>query len=221
MTERDKILKALRDAKAPWQSDGLGVRGTPIKHGTPLAVSPDGRYPLRVESTSFQPSFPEASNTVETAATDDSGSSNANEYSFELEVDSIDNGDTPSVDIHVGYGEINDTPPTGMTGADDYVLTISIDGTEIWAVITYDTSTLAIISRALAFGASVPASTFGTLYVGIGFVDIAFNGDGKITEVNPHNRQCGDINFDLITGELNGAPALYPIAILSNAVPIP
>jgi hypothetical protein len=107
-----------------------------------------------------------------------------------------------------------------MTGADDYILTITDDGTEIYAIVTYDTSNLAITSRTLAFGASVPSNTYGTLYVPIGFVDITTSG-GKITAVNPHNRQCGDINICFEYGIANGYPSLYTTVQLGNPVPLP
>jgi hypothetical protein len=180
------------------------------------------RHQFQTISTTPSAPFP----TLPAAATGDGvvpgpPSLNANEYSFELELDSIDT-EAYTIDIHVGYGEINDTPPDGMTGADDYIFTIpgAADGTEFYAVITYDTDTLAITSRTLAFAASVPDSDLGTLNVGIGFVDISYDGDGKITEVNPHNRYCGDINLQLSYGVFNGAPALFPVPILGIPQPL-
>jgi hypothetical protein len=107
-----------------------------------------------------------------------------------------------------------------MTGADDYILTITDDGTEIWAVVTYNTTTLAITSRSLAFGPSVPDNTWGTVYVPIGFVDIT-RANGKITEVSPHNRHCGDINIEFVYGAMNGVPALFFCQELSPPIAVP
>jgi hypothetical protein len=212
MAADDDIIAKLRDARPSYQ-DGRGLRGN--QPDSDLAVrlpATASRFEFKTSSVAPSAPFP----ALPATAPGDGGvagppSANANEYSFELELDSID-VDAYTIDIHVGYGEINDTPPDGMTGADDYLFTIpgAADGTEFYAVITYDTDTLAITSRSLAFDFAVPDSTFGTLYVPLGFVDITYT-DGKITEVNPHNRQCGDIVIAFIYGAFNGAPAIFTL----------
>jgi hypothetical protein len=222
------LNRILREAKAPWQQDGSGVRGSPRTISRQPDPPPGGRWPLKIEQSPETPPFPTITPPAQTV--DDSeeatGDQN-NEYGFELELDAPKGVKAIDVDagtakIHVGYGEINDTPPDGMTGDDDYFLTISVDGTEIWAVVTYDTSTLEITSRSLNFGASVPASTFGTLYIPIGFVDISYDpATGKIKEVNPHNRQCGDINISFVYGSANAAPALFYLSQFGDPEAVP
>ena len=228
MAADDDIIQKLRDARPSYQ-DGTGLRGNQPNSDLAARLSATApRHNFQITESPPRPPFPEQPAIVN-AETPPQGApaTNVNEYSFELEnyaspgTLAID-PDAYTVSIHVAYGEINDTPPDGMTGADDYFLTIpgANDGTEIYAVITYDTDTLAITSRTLAFAASVPDSDLGTLNVGIGFVDISYDGDGKITEVNPHNRYCGDINLQLSYGVFNGAPALFPVPILGIPQPL-
>jgi hypothetical protein len=224
MAADDDIISKLRDARPSYQ-DGRGLRGNSANSNSELAARLPATAPRhQFQTTATAPSAPFPS--LPAAAAGDEGvpgppSANANEYSFELELDSID-VDAYTIDIHVGYGEINDAPPDGMTGADDYIFTIpgAADGTEFYAVITYDTDTLSITSRTLGFADSVPDSTLGILYVPIGFVDITYGDAGKITEVNPHNRYCGDINLQLSYGVFNGAPALFPMPILGIPQPL-
>jgi hypothetical protein len=177
-------------------------------------------YPSILPSrrSEFQAPFPLP---VATDVTQDVSTANANEYSFELELKKID-PQAYTILIHVGYGEINDTPPSGMTGADDYVLTIpgAADGTEIYAVVTYDTDTLDITSRSLGFDFSVPDSTLGILYIPIGFVDITYGPTGAISEVSPHNRHCGDINISFVYGAANAAPALFELVQFADPQPL-
>jgi len=169
----EELDRALREAEPPWKRDGGGIRGlNPRRTGTPPPTEvTGGRYPIEIKQSTETPPFPATDPVQQTTEESEEATAATNEYSFELELESIDN-ESGSVEIHVGYGEINDAPPDGMTGADDYFLTISGDGTEIYAVVTYDTDTLDITSRSLAFGSSVPDSIFGTLYVPIGFVDL-------------------------------------------------
>lgn len=214
MADADDIYQALRDARPSW-SLAEATHHTPEQ---PVDKTNIRRWDLPTLTTIETPTVETISSSIPTP--EDVTATQTNEYSFELEVASI-NTDDGQVDIHVGYGEINDTPPTGMTGADDYTLTISLDGTEIYAIITYDTDTLEITSRSLAFGSSVPDSTFGTLYVGIGFVDINYDPDtGKISEVNPHNRHCGDINVSFLYGAANAAPAVFTLAQFAGPQPL-
>lgn len=202
----EQLLRDLINVSPEWLK-----QPQPGAHGFVSPKLPDQpTYPHSFSNKSdYTAPFPEAitEDQVIAAATPEE---NTNEYSFQLDVDFIDAKDY-TVNIHVGYGEINDTPPDGMTGADDYILFIpgANDGTEIYAVVTYDTTTLAITSRSLAFGFSVPDSTLGTLYIPIGFVDITYDEHGTITGADPHNRQCGDIQLGFLYGAMNGAPALF------------
>lgn len=215
MPDEDPIYQRLRDTPASWEkatplsTSRMAIDRTNIRKWEPVTFT-------TVQSPTTIPPVAAVPGLTVTAATEQ-----ANEYSFELEVDSIDT-DAGDVDIHIGYGEINDIPPAGMTGADDYVITISVDGTEIWAVITYDPDTLLITSRSLAFGPAVLPSTLGILNVPVGFVDINYDPmTGKIIEVNPHNRQCGDINVAFVYGAQNGARALIPLRMYADWVPVP
>ncbi len=215
-------IEALRNAKPSFLStpnrNASGLSKQDRSFGPFVPSEPQSRH------SQFQADFPVVDDAV---VADTSGSTNANEYSFELEVKQIDPR-AYTIDIHVGYGEINDTPPDGMTGADDYVLTIAgaADGTEIWAVVTYDPNSLAITSRSLNFGFTVPdstlTSTIGTLYIPIGFVDINYNSrTGAITSVDPHNRQCGDINIAFIYGAVNGAAGIFFLPQYVTPIQIP
>src|ERR1039458_5132413 len=132
MAADDDIIAKLREARPSYQ-DGRGLRGNQPDSDMPARlpiIAP--RHQFQTISTTPSAPFP----TLPAAATGDGvvpgpPSLNANEYSFELELDSIDT-EAYTIDIHVGYGEINDTPPDGMTGADDYIFTIpgAADGTE-------------------------------------------------------------------------------------------
>lgn len=214
--EKQKVNDALRAARPSWEIEGAFHRPPPPVDRTNIKRWDD--YQDRAVSKYETPDPVVTSTTQE----DVPPAPPTNEYSFELQLSSIDQ-DAFTIDIHVGYGEINDTPPDGMSGADDFIFTIpgADDGVEIWAEVDYDTDTLDITGRTLNFGTSVPDTTFGTLYVPIGFVDISYDGiTGAITEVDPHNRQCGDVNISLVFGDLNGAPALYHLREYADPVAV-
>ncbi len=217
--EDAKLMDILRAAHPDWldrpQPGAEGLQSAPGD----IATRWSGEQGVFNE-TDYQAPFPENVNTETTTALTPTAA-NLNEYSFELELDSIDS-EAFTIDIHVGYGEINDTPPDGMTGADDFILTIpgAADGTEVYAIITYDTDTLDITSRTLAFDFSVPDPTFGVIYWPIGFIDITYNTDGSIDKVNPHNRQCGDMKFEFGLIPFNGAPGIAPIVVGCSAVAV-
>jgi hypothetical protein len=212
----DDIMRALAKAQAPWQRDGQGIRGpNPTITNKQPDPPPEGRWPIKIESPPATESFPKDETPSVTREEGDESSAETNTYSFKGTVASIDK-DAGTVEVHVGYGEINEEPPDGMSGADDYFLTISVDGTEIYAVITYDPDTLEITSRSLAFASEVPESELGTLYVPLIAIDIDTDGSGNIREVVVRNRHCGDIIFALIYGSVNGKAAIIPLANLGD-----
>ena len=202
----DKDLEALRNAHPSFLavpnrfSNGLATKGS--------RMGPFGHSEPGFSNSHYQAPFPTPQGGTTAVATEEN--SNANRYSFELELDSVD-AKAYTVDIHIGYGEINNDPPVGMTEEDDYVVTLAgaASGTEFWAVITYDPDSLEITSRSINWGPSVPdTNTIGTLYVGLGFVDFDYGPGGKIIAVYPRNRQCGDINLVFTYGALNAEPAI-------------
>lgn len=217
------IEKIMRDTQPRWLEDGFGLRGpqrpTPVPRGdTPQNVSPEGRWPLRVQLS--QSELPEDAPQVIEQTTQEVAASTNEGYQFQFLFDSID-GDIGSqtVDILILDGEVNGTFPSGMTGADDYTVTLTTAGSEVYVVQTYNTSTLVFDTPTIAFGASVPDSTFGTLYVPLGFVDWDYDPDtGAIINVVPRNRQCGDINIALVFGAYNAARAVFALHQYSDPV---
>lgn len=116
-------------------------------------------------------------------------------YSFQI----VDASDDSGPKILIYDGQINDELPSGM-GGDNYILGAS-NGMEIWAIITYDTTTFAITSRTLGFSGG--DDTLGTLHILIG--GVAIDSEGT---VKPYNAHCGDIHFTFDFGGLNGQPAV-------------
>lgn len=213
------LEKLMKDSQPSWLKDGKGIRGDQeVIQEYQLSRA----RPATVTRTHNQIPFPEPENTAVTQQ--NIAAAGNDRYSFQLRLDAKE---AATVDILVTDGEINNEFPTGMTGADDYVLTLSVDGTEIWAVVTYEEEisgsahTLEITSRSLDFGAAVPDSIFGTLYIPIGYVDWELDGDGNISNVFPHNRQCGDINIGFTVGNHNGVPAVIPVRLYDDPVEIP
>lgn len=217
MADTDKLLEALRNAQPSWtrvpNRNSEGYRSD-VPTATPQNVKVHDR-------TDYQAPWPENTATAVESTTEEVATNET--YSFRVAFEEFDN-DAGTITIHIADGEINDEFPDGMSGSDDYFFTYSsaLDGEEIYAIVTYDTDTLAITSRSLGHGIAVPDSTLGTLYVPIGFVDIDYDpSTGDPTDAFPHNRHCGDIRFELIFGTANGVPVVIPVAVVSEIVEVP
>ncbi len=71
--DQEKIEKALREAQAPWQKDGLGIRGHARVIARQPPAPPEGRYPLQFKEQTPTESFPRVdSPTVQTEEADES-----------------------------------------------------------------------------------------------------------------------------------------------------
>jgi hypothetical protein len=214
----DDILDKLREAKAPWQKDGLGLRGSPaaLSPGISQAISPKGRYDFKITETPVQPNFPERPEVVSASSPPGGAAGQPLSVSFGLSLDTVDN-DAGTVSIIIDYGEINLEPPEDMDPDTDFTFDLVTPGSEIWAEVTYDPDTLVIDGRTLEFGATLPDSLHeltvdgGIVRFPIGYVDWEYDDDGNITGVSPHNRLVGDINFQLIVGANNSTPAILPV----------
>lgn len=166
-----------------------------------------------VKRREISPAFPTAkSATVTQNATSAAG--NTTNFSFRLENASV--ADAPKVLIN--DGEINGEVPIGM-GTDTYVLDV-YDGAFVVCTITYDSVTLAITSTSFSAAASMPVSTLGVLYIEIGRIFVDFDAQGHISSFTAVNTQCGDINVAFVYGALNGVPALLPVTVYGDWVPL-
>jgi hypothetical protein len=135
----------------------------------------------------------------------------ASSYAHQLEAQSVDQT-TGIVTVRIRDGDTGGAPSDALMGSDTMTIALTLEGSEIWEHVTYDTSTLAITARAIGSGATVPTSTLGELYVPIGYVNWEIDPvSGLIVSVAPHNRHCGDINVQFIYGQHNGAPALFAV----------
>lgn len=212
----EDLLALLRDTPGSWEA-GMRQPAAPANKMNENRRWDAPRHHVTIVPSEGAASAPSAGLPVTTAAVADSG-----DYSFKMALDGIDT-DAYTVDIHISYGEINWEPPAGMTSANDYAITIpgSADGTEFYAVITYDPATLAVTSRSITFDWSVPDSVLGTLNIPIGTVHITYDPlTGDIAAVTPHNRQCGDIVIAFVYGSANSAPALFTLRGYDDPVPL-
>lgn len=204
MSDQDEVAKLLRDSKAGWQQDGFGLRGPPTvfepKSSERVPIPPFEVKELE-NKTLRQSTGPLGRKDLDPfydsgATGDGTAGTDLNVYSFKLIKPTVAGGNVTMV-----YGEINGLAPTEMSGGNDYTFTVAA-GNEVYAIVTYDTSTLAITSRTIGWGGSVPDSSSGILYIPLGYVNISG------TTISPHNRQCGDINICFSYGDDNGQPAL-------------
>lgn len=137
---------------------------------------------------------------------------NPTDYSFRfMDATEVVDGEA-SNKVLVLDGKINGTLPAGM-GSDEYVLDLDTpEDSCIYAGATFDPDTLAITSRFLGVStaSAYPESRIdeggGFLYWLLGFT--YFDGDGTF---RMRNTLLGDINFELVYGSMNGAPALLPV----------
>jgi hypothetical protein len=138
---------------------------------------------------------------------------NAGHYSFQI-VDATEPNGSPQVLIYDGL--VNDELPSGM-GADNYIVPAT-DGMGVYLGITYDTDTFEINSRWVETtdnGNPPEDDQFGKFYHKLGDVAVATDSSGNVT-VTPSNSQCGDLNFKMMVGAVNGAPAVIPVPVLSS-----
>jgi hypothetical protein len=175
---------------------------------------PMPKFETKITRRVTSPAFPTAKTGTTEEQTNGGGGA---DYTFALE-GSILNDYTADVLIH--DGEVNGETPAGM-GTDEYSLSVDYDGAFINLIVTYSPTTLEITSLTFEVNSEVPDPSLGTFYVEIGRVYLDFNEDtGKLAKVTTLNTQCGDINFALIYGAFNGAPALIPLNTYSTWVPL-
>jgi hypothetical protein len=125
--------------------------------------------------------------------------------------------------VLVRDGKINGEFPSGMGTGDEYKLTLTTpEDSIIYAAISFSAETLEISSRTLGVStaADFPPSTLdetdGFFATQLGFTYI--DEDGAFFVLNTH---VGDLNFELISGALNGVPAIIPVAKYANWIPFP
>lgn len=174
---------------------------------------PMPQFVASVTRRAISPAFPTAQSASVTQTPGSTGGNTTN-FSFRLENASV--GDSPKVLIN--DGEINGEVPIGM-GTDTYVLDV-YDGAFVVCTITYDSVTLAITSTSFSAAASMPTSTLGVLYIEIGRIFVDFDDQGHIASFTAVNTQCGDINVAFVYGALNGVPALLPVTVYGDWVPL-
>jgi len=200
MAADDELEQALR-APLPWQTDGLGIKGPqPATVPSPSTdVNRRSDQPVGSVNRPFEPDpEPSAASTVTQTPT----ATDNNNFGFKM----ISAGRNDVVFID---GYVNGVLPDGM-GNDDFTLTFGGDGYKAWVEVTYDPVTLAITSRTINQGPTIPDSTLGDAYLLLG--DVSIEG-GVLT---PRNAQCGDINIAFVYGAVNGAPALFLLSQLDD-----
>lgn len=146
------------------------------------------------------------------------------DISFILSDATVSEGDPPETSnkVLVRDGKINGAFPSGMGAGEDYILDLADPADSlIYAAVSFNAETLEITSRTLGVSGSgdFPASTlddtdgfFATL---LGFTYLE---DDTFFVLNTH---VGDINFELVYGASNGAPALLPVARYATWIPLP
>lgn len=198
------LLKAMN--AAPSRS----LDNVPLSQARPMPQI-DGVVMRRPVQADFPPIEPvqEVSQTV-------AGGGGA-DFSFMMEGAKDPDDDFGAV-VTIHDGEVNGEVPTGM-GTDDFFLNVNFDGAFINLIVTYNTTDLSITSLTFAVESDVADPTLGTFRVEIGRVFLDFDSNtGKVTNVSTVNTQCGDINFQLIFGSLNGQPSIIPIAVYAGFV---
>jgi hypothetical protein len=204
--EKAEIKKRLLAARPSWESAQI----------TTSQTSAIDRSNIRKwETVSHETIQEEAPAQVTQEAVSGSIAAAVADLQFGFRLEFVQVNDDGSIRVHIHYGEINLEPPEGMDTGDDFFFDVVVQGTEIWAQITYDGSTLVIDGRTLEFGPSLPdpLHTYsnvdgGVVIVPLGFVDWAFDTDGNPTDIQTHNRWCGDINLQLVLGSHNGKGAI-------------
>lgn len=210
-SEGEKLAKALRDAQPAWLRDGLGIRGPSVNARSP-SLDLHRRSDAPTGSVVRQP-------VPVTAATPAAEPAQAAEP-VPILLPFFLSAAGPS-SVLVADGKINGEFPSGM-GTGDYVLEIPDPGDGIiYAIVTFDALTLAIDSRSLAVTSSgsfpddTLTTTTGTLNIQIGFTYL--NGETMVVR----NNIIGDINFALVYGSYNSAPAILPVAKYADWLAVP
>jgi hypothetical protein len=115
-------------------------------------------------------------------------------------------------------GKVNGEFPDGMSLDTDYILSLEEEAwQEILLIVTYDPDTLEITSRTLDVSDDPDDSSDGTLIVAIADIYITYDGAGKPV-VTIDQKIVGDLDFSLIYGALNGAPALYAVQVVGKPI---
>jgi len=111
-------------------------------------------------------------------------------YPFRLSNISIVDGDVIVSRVFVQYGEIDGTPPTGMSLGNDYLLN-PLSAVFIYLIVGFDGNGI-IVSRAISSGEEVPDNTDSMKYIILGNVSYA---NGSYTVANQN------VSQDIYTGE--------------------
>jgi hypothetical protein len=119
-----------------------------------------------------------------------SGLQQTTTYPFRLSNTSIVDGAGIVNRVLVQYGEIDGTPPTGMSLGDDYLLN-PLAAAFIYLIVEFDGNGI-IVSRAISHGEEVPDNTDSMKYIILGNVSYA---NGSYTVANQN------ISQDIYTGE--------------------
>lgn len=216
MTLAEKLVQAMRESQPDWRVDG-GVRGkqeTVVQRSAVLdfASAKITERATQGEIPAFKP----------TPLPDRAAQSSASALKLPFALTLKKSGGVVKVKVRDGY--VNGVFPTGM-GSDNYELTITNPADAIiYAIMTYNPDTLAVLSTDLGVStaADFPASEIvttpaplATVVVQIGFVYVQ---DDKPVVLNSI---AGDINYALIYGARNGAPAMLPVKTYTDWIALP
>lgn len=211
--EYDSIMTALRKARPRILTNPVNLSGI-----SPAIV---GSYQTRetdwaqrgwgnVKREPLQPPFPAI--TPETIRQQQSIGTGIGNVSFLMsDASTVENNVTVNK-VAILDGKINGEFPTGM-GAGDLVLTMTNPANAtVFAGATFDPTSLTLTSRFVQISPTdtPPESRIdedgGFLYWQLGFTFLDDDGNFQI-----YQTRLGDINFELVYGELNAAPALLPV----------
>lgn len=204
-------MRALREAKPEFQTDGFGLKGPPRDPERHSAERLGDAVKSGVRREPRQPFFPEVEADTAAAAAGGGGGITNVSFAFRDATTSAGNPPVKTYKIKVLDGKIDGVFPTGM-GFGNYILTIpSPADTLIYAGATFDPTTLEISSRFLQltdYGtpleARVESTSLGYFYWLLGFTYLDANGKFKFW-----NQRLGDIYKTVLYASSNGAPTLW------------